>query len=246
MSSESAAKPGPVVVDGRYLLVRPVNPVNPEGAWLAVDLEHRAVVVVASDATAHGHGPSLYLELVPQGAEDAPLASRYAAELHPCGPGGAPEPDPRLLAALERVGGDARRGPSGASGSAAGPSGSDAPPLVAELLGCLGEPDPEARAHAAFELGQAGDPAAVGPLIAALEDPDPDVRRYAADALGRIGDARAVQPLVSRLQDSDAWVTQWAASALAALGNSPRTYGYAGEYTVVDDSGEERTIHAED
>lgn len=248
MPADRPAVAEPTVVDGRYMLLRPIRAEHPEQAWLAVDLEHRAVVLADPQAQASA-GPSVYIqvEALASGLDpDGP--PRYEVELRPCGPSGPPTPEPALMEVLARCGaGQQRR--VGAPGAPLGTSADRATassPLVAELLGCLGEQDPEARAHAAHELGRAGDVSAVGPLIAALEDPDPDVRRYAAAALGELGDARAVQPLVSRLQDADDWVTQWAASALAALGESPRSYSYRGEYTVVDGDGEEKTVHAEE
>lgn len=89
-------------------------------------------------------------------------------------------------------------------------------PLIAQLK----DRDPLVRRHAAYCLGEIGDPRAVAPLIAALEDRQPLIRRHAAAALGKIGNARAVKPLISVLNDrtEEAHVRMSAAEALGQIG----------------------------
>ncbi len=62
-------------------------------------------------------------------------------------------------------------------------------------------PEPDRRAKAIRQLGDARIEIAVADLIALLEDPDADVREEAALALGRIGTPDAVDALLARLQD---------------------------------------------
>jgi HEAT repeat protein len=115
--------------------------------------------------------------------------------------------------------------------------------MVRSLASALAHEDDEARADAAWALGEIGPhaSAAVPALVAALQGesgPAPwvaspyatapanatSVRVAAAEALGRIGrpPGKVVQGLAGALTSGDASVRWWAASALAALGPAGR------------------------
>jgi hypothetical protein len=82
------------------------------------------------------------------------------------------------------------------------------------------EKEKEARAQAAFRLGELRHPLAAEALIAALQDPYPLVRRHAASALGAIGDPRAMEALAGLLEEErepDRTVRDEARRALAKI-----------------------------
>jgi hypothetical protein len=86
--------------------------------------------------------------------------------------------------------------------------------------GLAAEKDAEARAAAAWSLGQMGAQAApaLGELTAALSDTDPVVRGLAAVALRNLGVAArpALAALIAKLQDPETAVRMMAANALGA------------------------------
>lgn len=77
------------------------------------------------------------------------------------------------------------------------------------------------RRHAAYSLGELGDPAGVEALVMGLSDQDAHVRRISAHALGKIQDAQAVKPLTALLKDRNqpTCVRCSAAFALGRIGN---------------------------
>lgn len=75
------------------------------------------------------------------------------------------------------------------------------------------------RAHAAYVLGEIGDPEFVDDLCKATKDVDGNVRRLSASALGKIGDKRAKSALVKLLKDEKPQVRQYAAKALGKIGS---------------------------
>jgi HEAT repeat protein len=76
------------------------------------------------------------------------------------------------------------------------------------------------RAHAAFWLGEMGQPAeeAVPILVANLRHENHWVRRASAKALGKIGSPQAVDPLRGALSDRNKFVAHSAANALRKIG----------------------------
>ncbi len=74
-------------------------------------------------------------------------------------------------------------------------------------------------AHAIWQLGERGDPAAVPLIIPHLQHASGNVRRLAASALGKLGDPRAVPPLLASLQDAKPQVRQYAAKSLGVIGD---------------------------
>ena len=90
---------------------------------------------------------------------------------------------------------------------------------IDELINQLGD-EFVVRNHAAWSLGQIGDPQAVQPLIKALGDENEFVRRRAAWSLGQIGDSQAVQPLIKKaLEDEDPLVREHAVRSLGQIGD---------------------------
>lgn len=131
-----------------------------------------------------------------------------------------------LLAALRYVGSGFDAPGVGASEAAARAldeiepkwrKGGPATRAIPELIAALGDRETEARAGAAFALGQIRDPRAAGPLIQTLSDGDAFVRACAAWALGQIKDVRAVEPLIGALRDHNKWVRGLAAQALESM-----------------------------
>ena len=101
--------------------------------------------------------------------------------------------------------------------------------VIDELLDTLENGTRTARAAAASDLAELGDPVAIPALAAALSDEDWDVRWRAAEALVTLHDERAVDALLSLVAvaparpavgDDDLWAAQAAYRAgIKALGN---------------------------
>ena len=92
---------------------------------------------------------------------------------------------------------------------------------VARALNFLSATDPSARARAAAELGEIGDPRAEPALRnSLLMDPSSEVRAEAALALSSAVEASSITALVGALADSDEWVTDNARVALMNVNSS--------------------------
>ncbi|MHC4915458.1 MAG: HEAT repeat domain-containing protein, partial [Planctomycetota bacterium] len=93
------------------------------------------------------------------------------------------------------------------------------PPTVADLSRGLKSTDGEARARAAWSLGNAGSAGAVASdaLVAALTDPEEAVRNHAARTLAKLG-SPAVPALTKALSAPDAKARAAAARTLASIG----------------------------
>jgi HEAT repeat protein len=101
------------------------------------------------------------------------------------------------------------------------------PSSVPKLLPLLQDNEPRVRSHAAYMLGELGDPAhaAVPSMIPLLKDPDDRVRWNTAVALGKMGDAAqpAVTALIKDLQDPNEEVRESAIDALAQMGPTAKS-----------------------
>jgi len=77
------------------------------------------------------------------------------------------------------------------------------------------------RGHAAYALGELGDPRAEGALLAALEEADQsELCSKAAIALGKLGDSRALEPLIAALRERrNRFLREGAATGLGKLGD---------------------------
>ena len=91
------------------------------------------------------------------------------------------------------------------------------------LVSKMKDSNPTVREHAAYMLGQMGNPRPVPALCELLSDTDAEVRGTAAGALGDIGDSRAVDRLVPLLDDWDSNVRRRVAAALVKLSWRPAT-----------------------
>jgi len=92
-------------------------------------------------------------------------------------------------------------------------------PGLGPLMTALSAPSPQARAHAAFGIGEMeakdGQAEALGRLMQAVKDDDAGVREAVVKALGEIENAEAVPALLAALRDK---VTAVRAAAAWALG----------------------------
>ncbi len=88
-----------------------------------------------------------------------------------------------------------------------------------QLMGALGDDDPEVVRWAACGLGLRGFPRSLTPLLDMTTSDDPTRREVAADALGLLGDVRAISALVVLIEDPDARVRRAAAVSLKRLGD---------------------------
>ena len=77
--------------------------------------------------------------------------------------------------------------------------------------------DADKRAHAAFLLGERGDPNYIKFLSRAAKDKDSDVRKLVASALGKIGDKSAENDLINLLEDSTPETRRYAAIGLGKI-----------------------------
>jgi HEAT repeat protein len=94
-------------------------------------------------------------------------------------------------------------------------------PALAPLLDALSAPSPQARAHAAFGLGEMqprdGRDEALGRLMLAVKDADAGVRQACVRALGEVDDRRALPTLIGALRDKATPVRATAAWALGEI-----------------------------
>jgi HEAT repeat protein len=88
------------------------------------------------------------------------------------------------------------------------------------LTGLLRSADPDARARAAFALGNVGDPGSAPALVEILRDPSWPARAMAARALGRLREDGSIPALCSALSDMQWWVRANAAEALKNKGDA--------------------------
>ena len=88
---------------------------------------------------------------------------------------------------------------------------------TSHIFTLLHDRDSKNRAHAAYLLGERGDPKYVDVLCKATEDIDGNVRRLSASALGKIGDKKAENSLIKLLKDEKPQVRQYAAKALRKI-----------------------------
>jgi HEAT repeat protein len=72
-----------------------------------------------------------------------------------------------------------------------------------ELIGQLGDDDPQVRRSSAAALGAVGDPSAIEPLLGLLLDPSNLVRFHAASSLVRLGNERGSEFLFEALANDD-------------------------------------------
>jgi len=72
-----------------------------------------------------------------------------------------------------------------------------------ELIGQIGDDDPQVRRSSAAALGAVGDPIAIEPLLGLLQDASNLVRFHAASSLVRLGSERGSEFLFVALADSD-------------------------------------------
>lgn len=115
------------------------------------------------------------------------------------------------LTALQEGSDDSRE----AAAVALGHLGTEALPLLADLLASR---NPDDRWWAARALAEVGGEGSVPLLIESLDDADPDVRACACLALGRVGGEGAARALVVGLADDSAFVASIAADALSMIG----------------------------
>jgi HEAT repeat protein len=94
-------------------------------------------------------------------------------------------------------------------------------PALATLVATLSAPSPQARAHAAFGVGEMdakeGRAEALGRLLVAVKDDDEHVREAVVHALGEIESAEAVPSLLAAVRDKATAVRAGAAWALGEI-----------------------------
>jgi quinoprotein glucose dehydrogenase len=97
--------------------------------------------------------------------------------------------------------------------------------LALELLGLLSDLDPDARAAAAWVLGDVREVRALDLLVASTRDPQARVRLHACQALGRIGAPESASALIEVLRadaGADRTLAHAAAAALARCADPAR------------------------
>lgn len=96
-------------------------------------------------------------------------------------------------------------------------SKSDESEVVDICITLFNDVDADKRAHAAFLLGEMGDPNYIKFLSRAAKDKDSDVRKLVASALGKIGDKSAENDLINLLEDATPETRRYAAIGLGKI-----------------------------